>query len=174
MNPKQQQLAKDNHELVYAFLNRKKLAEEDYYDVIIFGYLHAVQEYCDTPVLHKYKFSTLAWKRMQSAYSNYTKYLTSFKRNIPTVSLDEPIGSDGGLCMEDVVARTDEDMIALQCELLLQELEAHLPPRAMRIVRMRVHGDRMHDIARAERMTFQEIRELLEQIYPMVIKVFYG
>ena len=52
LTKKQQQFAEQNHDLVYAFLNVKKLPEIEYYDVIIFGYLKAVQEFCDTPDLH--------------------------------------------------------------------------------------------------------------------------
>ncbi len=171
---KERAFAEANHDLVYAFLNRRKLPEEDYYDIVIFGYLHAVQEYCATTSLHRFKFSTVAWRRMQGAYANYLKYLSCAKRNAPTVSLDESIGHDGGLRVEDIIVRADESMIEFQCELLLQELEQVLSPRAMRIVRRRVNGERMHDIAKAERMTFREINRLLEQIYPTVIKVFYG
>ena len=42
----EQQFAEENHDLVYAFLNEKKLSEDEYYDVVVFGYLQAVQFYC--------------------------------------------------------------------------------------------------------------------------------
>jgi len=35
---KEQRFAEENHDLVYAFLNEKKLSEDDYYDVVVFGY----------------------------------------------------------------------------------------------------------------------------------------
>ena len=59
-------------------------------------------------------------------------------------------------------------------ELLMHELAKNLPPRTMRIVKMKVRGDKMHDIAKAERLTFQEINRLLDNIYPTVRKIFYG
>ena len=118
---KQQKFAEENHNLVYSFLNKKKLNESVFYDVVIFGYLKAVQEYCDIPSLREHRFSTLAWKRMQSALSNYYKYLSRPKRNAPTVSLDEPVSSEDGLLWEDVVYRQDEWMIEFETELLLHK-----------------------------------------------------
>ncbi len=117
----EQAFAEENHDLVYAFLNEKKLSETDFYDIVIFGYLRAVQEYCRTGGLSKYRFSTLAWKRMHHILMDYYKYLES-----------------------------------------------------PNIVKMKARGDRMHDIAKAERMTFQDINRVLSDIYPLVRKILYG
>lgn len=38
MTPAQQLFAEEHHNLVYAFLNEKKLPEDEYYDVVVFGY----------------------------------------------------------------------------------------------------------------------------------------
>ena len=58
--------------------------------------------------------------------------------------------------------------------LLMHELAKKLSPREMRIVKMKVRGEKMHAIAKAERLTFQEINRLLDNIYPTVRKIFYG
>lgn len=42
------------------------------------------------------------------------------------------------------------------------------------ILRMKVRGDRMHDIAKRERMTFRQINQALERCYPTVISVLWG
>ena len=42
MSQAQQLFAEEHHNLVYAFLKEKKLPEDEYYDVVIFGYLQAV------------------------------------------------------------------------------------------------------------------------------------
>ena len=57
LTKEQQRFAEDNHDLVYSFLNAKNLPESSFYDVVIFGYLRAAQEYCEVPSLHRYKFS---------------------------------------------------------------------------------------------------------------------
>ncbi len=64
-------------------------------------------------------------------------------------------------------------MIKIQSELLMKNMERQLPSQAMRIVRMKVEGKRMHDIAKSEHMTFHQINEVLQEIYPTVIKIFY-
>lgn len=170
----EQQFAEENHDLVYAFLNEKKLSEDEYYDVIVFGYLRAVQEYCETPKLRKYKFSTLAWKRMQHTLADHYKYLSSPKRCATVISLEDPIDGEDGLCVADTIISYDDIMSELKEELLMHELAKKLPPRAMRIVKMKVVGEKMHTIAKAERLTFQEINHILDNIYPTVRKIFYG
>jgi len=57
----QQAFAAENHNLVYDYLNERKLPEDEYYDIIIFGYLLAVKKYLERANLRKkYKFSTIA------------------------------------------------------------------------------------------------------------------
>lgn len=174
LTQEQQRFAEKNHHLVYAFLNEKELPESVFYDVVIFGYLKAVQEYCEVLSLHRFKFSTLAWKRMRSSLTNYYKYLSRPKRNAPVVGFDELIGSEDGLRWEDVISRQDEMMLRFETELLLHTLASRLPRREMRIIRMKVRGDRMHDIAKEERMTFRQINKALENSYPTVFSVLWG
>ena len=54
LTKEQQRFAAENHHLVYAYLNEKKLPESVFYDVVIFGYLKAVQEYCEVKALHRF------------------------------------------------------------------------------------------------------------------------
>lgn len=168
----QQRFAEKNHDLVHAFLKKKELPESVFYDIVVFGYLKAVQEYCDKPSLHKYAFSTLSWRRMQGALSNYYKYLSRPKRCAPTVSFEAAIGDEDGLGWDDVIGRHDDLMERLEVELLLHELASKLPRREMNIVQMRARGERMHDIAKAEHLTFHDINALLERIYESVIREF--
>lgn len=173
LTKEQQRFAEKNHDLVYSFLNAKNLPESLFYDVVIFGYLRAAQEYCEVPSMHRYKFSTLAWKRMRSSLSNYYKYLSRPKRCAVNVSLDELIGDQDGMRWEDVISCQDEIMLRLETELLLHALASELPRRNMRIIRMKVRGDRMHDIAKAERMTFKSINQLLTDCYPTVNRILW-
>ncbi|MCI8471777.1 MAG: sigma-70 family RNA polymerase sigma factor [Clostridiales bacterium] len=170
----QQRFAEENHALVYAFLNERRLPESVFYDIVIFGYLRAVQEYCEFPSLHRYKFSTVAWKHMRRALSNHYKYLSRPKRCAPTVSLDALIVGVDGLCWEDVVSRTDERMLQIETELILHALTPRLPRKTMRIVRMKIRGDRMQDIAKSERMTFHDINQWLSDSYPVIMDVLFG
>ena len=42
LTKEQQAFATDHHGLVYKFLNENRLPEDEFYDVVIFGYLKAV------------------------------------------------------------------------------------------------------------------------------------
>ena len=90
------------------------------------------------------------------------------------VSFNELVGNEDGLCWEDVISRQDELLQRLEAEMCLYALAAKLPHREMRIIRMKVRGDRMHDIAKQERMTFRQINQALERCYPAVISVLWG
>lgn len=171
---KQQKMAEENHDLVYSFLSKNNLPESIFYDVVIFGYLKAVQEYCNNRNLHNYRFSTIAWKKMRSSLYNHYRYMNRAKRNAPTVSLNEPVDSDNGLCREDIVCCQDSLMKDFETELMLRALDDVLPSREMRIIRMKMYGWRMHDIAKAEHMTFHDINELIDNTYQTVIKVVIG
>ena len=169
----EQRFAEENHDLVYAFLNEKNLSENDFYDVVIFGYLKAVQEYFKKSNLSRYKFSTLAWRQMQHILTDYYKYLASPKRNAQVISLDEAIDQENKFNASDSIAYEDV-MYEIKADFLMHELVRKLPPREMRIVKMKVCGEKMHTIAKSEKMTFQEINTLLCNIYPTVREIFYG
>lgn len=174
LTEEQRRFAEKNHDLVYSFLTKKGLPESVFYDIVVFGYLRAVQEYCDKETLHQHAFSTLCWKRMQSALSNYYKYLRCPKRCAPTVSLDALIGSEDGLNWEDVLGRRDERIAELEINLVLHDLAKILPRREMNIILMRARRERMHDIAKAEHMTFRDINRLLDSLYELVAREIWG
>lgn len=58
MTPAQQLFAEAHHNLVYAFLNEKKLPEDEYYDVVVFGYLQAVMDYTSQGQSSRFSFAT--------------------------------------------------------------------------------------------------------------------
>ena len=44
LTKEQQTFATAHHSLVYKFLNENRLPEDEFYDVVIFGYLKAVRD----------------------------------------------------------------------------------------------------------------------------------
>lgn len=170
----EQLFATQNHNLVYAFLQEKELPEDVFYDVVIFGYMRAVQEYLSGTRFRVYTFSTIAWKRMEHSVSNYCRYLAAPIRSAAMVSLFSPIGADAELTWEDILSRKDDRMIRFETRILMDALAEKLPGREMKIVRMKVAGCKMHDIARSEHLTFQEINELLANCKDDIIHVLWG
>lgn len=94
-----QKLARQNIRTVARFLSYHRLSD-DWYDVVIFRYLLTVQNWLDRPELHRYAFSTIAWRAMSSAVSNERR---KQQRRIRAVSLDAPLPGAGGPTLGDTV-----------------------------------------------------------------------
>lgn len=174
LNSEERRFAEKNHDLVYAFLHEKGLPEIVFYDVIVFGYLNAVQQYCKHNTLRRYRFSTLAWKQMNRSLSNYYKYLSCAKRNIQTISLDDLVVDNDILRWIDIISYPNEVMLDLETELLLHALAAKLPAREMRIIRMKVNGIKTDEIAKCESVSPRTIKRWIDSTRDTVIQVLFG
>ena len=60
----QKQYAEEHIGTVYSFLRHKSLPVDEYYDIAIFGYLSAVQDFDEDPRLSRYSFTTISWRSM--------------------------------------------------------------------------------------------------------------
>ena len=172
LTDEQRKFAEENHDLIYAFLKENSLPVVQYYDVVVFGYLCAVQEYCENPKLQTFAFATLAWKRMRREVFNYRKYLSKDVGSHATTMYLQDIQYDR--ISENLVCKQDELMMQLETELILHALAKKLPSKEMRIIRMKLDGAGMHDIAKAERITFHDIKQLLAGTYDTVVQVLLG
>lgn len=56
------EFAAEHHSVIYGYLRKAGLPEDDFYDVVVFGYLRAVRKYLARPELRKYSFSTIAYQ----------------------------------------------------------------------------------------------------------------
>ena len=170
LNEEQRRFATENHNLVYAFLNEKGLSEDEYYDVVIFGYLQAVNDFFYQKKLSGFSFSTLAWKRMTCHLLDYYKFHNRKSRKGQTVSLHAP-ADDGGFTWEEKLAVNDDLLSQLESELLLHDLAQRLPRQQMSVLRMRADGYGVREIARVERMTMRMVRSLIDDAYTVVVGV---
>ncbi|WP_304976627.1 hypothetical protein [uncultured Alistipes sp.] len=93
------ELARRNAQTIERFLGHHRLSD-DWYDVVVFRYLLTVQNWLDRPELHRYAFSTIAWRAMSSAVSNERR---KQQRRIRTVSLDAPVPGTDGLTLGDTL-----------------------------------------------------------------------
>lgn len=87
----EKKFVEENHNLVYGFLHTYKYSIEEWYSVVIFGFLKSVQVYHRRKDLqNKYDFPFIAWQYMKSEIGNYFRKQNSQKRKPaePTVSLD--------------------------------------------------------------------------------------
>ena len=163
--------AEENHMLVYRFLRANGLSEDEYYDILKFGYLQAVQEYCVVKETQMYQFSTVAWRKMDCAVKDHRRYLESKKRSAFTVSIHDPVSEGSTQKWEDILHDDCNALKKLQAEMVLHSLV--LTPKERRITQMRQKGESMHSISKAEHMTFQQINSTLEKIKKYFMKALF-
>lgn len=83
--------AEKNHNLIYGFIHRYRYSIEEHYNVLVFGYLKAVQVYLNRIDLQeKYDFSFISWMYMKREIGNFFTTENSKKRKPgeTVVSLD--------------------------------------------------------------------------------------
>jgi len=107
-----QELARQNIHTVAGFFGHHRLTD-DWYDIVILRYLLTVQNWLDRPELHRYAFSTIAWRAMSSAVSNERR---KQGRRIRAVSLDAPVPGADGITLGDTVTADDLYYIPYQME----------------------------------------------------------
>lgn len=106
-------LSEENHNLVYAYLNTYGYSIEEYYCVVIFGYLKGIQVYCRRKELQKrYDLPFICWQYMRAELGNNFKTENRKKRkplgNILSLDADEATEESfyncvGGKSAEDEV-----------------------------------------------------------------------
>lgn len=82
----------ENYDQLFKYMRMYKLNQEEWYDILILHYLRAVKKYLNIPRLQQYEFSTILFKTLDSARSNYYKAMTTQKR-MP----------EGGICSLNLI-----------------------------------------------------------------------
>ena len=146
MTPLQRQFAEEHQDTVFRFLSHKNLSIEDYYDIVIFGYLQAVQEYDENPALSHFQFSTIAWTKMSDCLSKHFSYENKPKRKAPTVSIHTY--SSDGLTLNEILPDRRKDLQAQTADrLLAMEVLSCLTETERRMVHMKADGLTCREIA---------------------------
>lgn len=161
LTPEQGTFAAENHGLVLKFLNENHLPEDEYYDIVIFGYLQAVKDYFCRPDMSQYSFSTIAWKEMRGAISNHNRKQIQKKRKADVISIHSGLYA-GGLPLEHSVPYGHDVMAELETQLLLHELAGMITKEQMQMVRMRNDGYEIREIARSHNVTMKCVKHVLE------------
>ena len=161
----QQEFAAENHDLVFSFLNANHLDDNDYYDIVVFGFLAAVKNYLSQARLRKYKFSTIAFRNMKSSLSNFQKEQEQQKRKAVTVSLEYRVaGDDSSLLFRDVTPGIDSLLGDFTTEMLLHEIAARVNKKQFRVIRLKAEGYGVREIARKQRLTIRTVDDILKDV----------
>ncbi len=148
MTPLQRQFAEEHQDIVFRFLSRKGLPMDDYYDIVIFGYLQAVQEYDENPALSRFQFSTIARTKMNDCLSKHFSYENKPKRKAPTVSIHAC--TSNGLTLSEILPDRRKDLQAQTADRLL----------AMEVLSCLTETERQMVHLKADGLTCREIAEI--------------
>lgn len=106
MTAEEQAFAEQYHDLVYKFLRAHRLPEAEYYDVVIFGYLEAVQRNFRVAVEpERRNFHALANICMKTAVCREIRFRWENQRkaNNMAMSMERPLPDDDSLSFHDIV-----------------------------------------------------------------------
>ena len=139
MTQEEREFAEQNHDLVIDYLRRKRLPMDDYYDIVIFGYLSAVQQYFRDPPVGV-EFKAMAFRAMKDSILRDREYNSRAKRYGYTVSLDTP-DYHSAISKQDVEQQTER-------KALLEQVAKVATPRESRIIQLLIDGFALHEAAR--------------------------
>ena len=88
MTQDEREFAEQKHDLVIDYLRRKHLPMDDFYDIVIFGYLSAVQQYFRNPPAGV-AFEAMAVRAMKDSILRDGEYRSRAKRCGVTIGLDD-------------------------------------------------------------------------------------
>ena len=141
MTQEEREFAEQKHDLVVEFLLRRHLPMNDYYDIVIFGYLSAVQQYFRDPPAGV-EFKAMAFRAMKDSILREGEYHARAKRCGYTVSLDtEGYHSTIPDQKQDVERQTER-------KALLEQAAKVATPRENKIIELLVDGFALHEAAK--------------------------
>ena len=170
LNDTQRIFAEKNHNLVYKFLHKKNLPASEYYDIVIFGYLRAVQRYLSEPNLAGYSFATVAWRAMEGEVANTRR---TDKRRFRVIRFVRPRQSyTGHLTRRPTPTETDEEALReSEVALLLHALAKRVTPQQMEIIRLRTKGYQTNEIAQMQNTSLYHVNTLLDNARFIVVEL---
>jgi RNA polymerase sigma-70 factor (ECF subfamily) len=160
LTPEQRQFAEDNHDIISSFLRWKRL-NQDYYDIVVFGYLRAVRNYFERSELRQYAFKTIAYYAMNSDLYNHYRKQYRQKRTAYVMSLDTAAYADEPLMLFETIAASDAD---IDTGLLLSELTENLSQEQMTVLRMKSDGYSDREIAEQYGVPVRSVKEILSSV----------
>ena len=107
LTQEEQDYAEKNFWLIPDFLSYHHLPEDEFYDVVVFGFLAAVQHQCRSPCApDRQNFSALARKNMRWAvYKDYqNKHREKRMADLNAISLETPLAGDEEFTFHDILA----------------------------------------------------------------------
>ena len=169
LTKKQQNFAAEHHYVVDNFLRARRLSKDEYYDIVIFGFIRAVKKYFNRPELKQYAFSTIALWAMKSDLYNHYRKLGHKKRTANIVSLDSMAYDNSDISLAEIIAAPDNMTDYLDTEILWNRVASNLPDDCVDILRMKYEGYNNREIAKKRSISVKNIDSIMEQIRETVL-----
>ena len=146
--------AEQHHELVIDFLRCKRLPMDDFYDIVIFGYLSAVQQYFRNPPAGV-KFKAMAFRAMKDSILRDGEYNACAKRCAHIISLD-------GMNVQDPKQDTERQ---IEGKALLEQVISVATPKEAKIISFLMDGFALREAARRLKMPKAVAVSCMENFY---------
>ena len=146
--------AEQHHELVIDFLRCKRLPMDDFYDIVIFGYLSAVQQYFRNPPAGV-KFKAMAFQAMKDSILRDGEYNACAKRCAYIISLDDM----------NVQAPKQDTERQVEDKALLEQVVSVATPKEAKIISFLVDGFALREAAQRLKMPKAVAVSCMENFY---------
>ena len=145
MTNEEREFAEQEHQIVTDFLRCKRLPMDDFYDVVIFGYLSAVQQYFRNPPAGV-AFKAMAFRAMKDSVLRNSEYNARIKRCCYIMSLKDMDSHDA---IPDPKQDTEHQ---IESKVLLEQAASVATPKEASIIHLLVDGFALHEAARFLKM----------------------
>lgn len=143
MTQEERDFAEQRHDLVIDYLRYRRLPMSDFYDIVIFGYLSAVQQYFRNPPPNV-EFKAMAFRAMRDSILRESEYRSRAKRCGIHVSLN-----DVGGTLTDPRQDTER---RVEGKTFLEHVARIATPKESRIIELLIDGFALHEAARFLKM----------------------
>lgn len=155
--------AAEHHSLIFRYLAQKGLPEDEYYDIVVFGYLNGVQKYFRREELREqYSFTTLAWSAMNSCLAGHERSKARPKNRADVLSIHEPFHS--AFVLEEMISDArdyaEETLEAMRLRETLESFEQ----TERETVRLLMEGYPKSEVRRQLGLTVRQMSDLMNQI----------
>ena len=154
MTQEEREFVEQNHNLVIDYLRCKCLPMDDFYDVVIFGYLSAVQQYFRNPPAGV-AFKAMAFRAMKDSVLREGEYHARAKRCAHIISLD-------GMNVQDPKQDTERQ---IEGKALLEQVISVAAPREARIITLLIDGFALHEAAQFLKMPRASAETCMDNFY---------
>lgn len=147
--------AAEHHHLIYTYLANRHLPAEEFYDVVVFGYLNGVRKHFRREDLQDYAFTTLAWRAMDACFANYVRTKQRPSRKATVISLQAHAGSRYRL--EEIIAGEGDTAEEAIQALVLEDALSSFERGERELIRLLYEGYPQREIRRTLGITAEEL-----------------